>query len=199
MGRRPRPTAPRFHRTAHLCRGRIVHRDCRPRAVVIRTHVDTNRDVVVRHRFDSIRTHVDTIRFRRDLGGHTHGIRHGHTCFSRVMSWSCDWRRRKNACSDVPKFAPLRSGFYMRHVALQQVSIPYRVIPYIFRNIGTNRLQPAPLLGFSLFRSCTFPFRLPNNEAFVPKFRRPVASFLGSAPKWCISRCETKSKLSTIA
>ena len=179
MGRRPRPTAPRFHRTARLCRGRFVHRDC--------------------HRFDSICTHVDTNRFRRDLGGHTHGIRHGHTCFSRVMSWSCDWRRRKNACSDVPKFKGYEPGFYMRHVALQQVSIPYRVIPYIFRNIGTNRLQPAPLLGFSLFRSCTFPFRLPNNEAFVPKFRRPVASFLGSAPKWCISRCETKSKLSTIA
>ena len=175
-----------FHRTAHLCRGRIVHRDLPPA-------------VAVRHRCDSIRRHVDTNRFRRDLGQHTHGIRHGHTCFSRVMSLTSVRERRKNACSDVPKFAPLRSGFYMRHVALQQVSIPYRVIPYIFRNIGTNRLQPAPLLGFSLFRSCTFPFRLPNNEAFVPKFRRPVASFLGNAPKWCISRCETKSKLSTIA
>ena len=154
---------------------------------------------MIRTHVDAIRHYVGTNRVSHDFRQHTHGIRHGHTCFSRAMSWSCDWRRRKNACSDVPKFAPLRSGFYMRHVALQQVSIPYRVIPYIFRNIGTNRLQPAPLLGFSLFRSCTFPFRLPNNEAFVPKFRRPVASFLSSAPKRCISQCETKSKLSTIA
>ena len=129
---------------------------------------------------DAIRIHVDTNRVSHDHRQHTHGIRHGHTCFSRVMSWSCDWRRRKNACSDVPKFKGYEPGFYMRHVALQQVSIPYRVIPYIFRNIGTNRLQPAPLLGFSLFRSCTFPFRLPNNEAFVPKLMTNVASFLSN-------------------
>ena len=58
-----------FHRTAHLCRGRIVHRDCRPRAVVIRTHVDTNRDVVT----------IDNILMAYVMGIHVfRGSCHGH-------------------------------------------------------------------------------------------------------------------------
>ena len=93
-----------FHRTAHLCRGRIVHRDLQPTDVVIRIKVDTNRVVVVRHRFDSNHRHVDPNRVSHDFRQHTHGIRHGHTCFSRVMSLTSVRERRKNTCSDVPKF-----------------------------------------------------------------------------------------------